>query len=267
MHAVRMLGIVAALVAGLGPARAQDMAVDIELLLAVDVSGSMDAQEHAVQRAGYLQALQHPEFLSAVEAGFLGQIALSYMEWAGPDRQVVVVPWRLIDGAESALAFVAELEAQPIAFIRGTSISGALAFGTGLFRGNGFEGTRRIIDVSGDGANRDRIPATYARDIAVDAGFVINGLPIMIRPSVASVPLDRYYWDCVVGGPGAFVIPVSDPDDLAATIRRKLVLEVAGDQPPTVAVVPVQASEPVDCDAVERSQQYWNAPPWNQPSP
>lgn len=246
--------ILLAVTAAAAPARAQDAAVDVELLLAVDVSGSMDAQEHAVQRNGYLSALTHPEFIAAISAGYNRRIALAYMEWAGTASQVVVVPWRLIDGPEAAAAFATDLAAAPIAPIRGTSISGALRFGMTLFPDNGFEGTRRIIDVSGDGPNRDRVPAPFFRDIAVASGFVINGLPIMIRPSASQVPLDRYYWECVTGGPGSFVIAVTDPDELAATIRRKLVLEVAGRAPPA-EVIPVQAFGPVDCEQVERSAQ------------
>ncbi len=249
------------LIAGLltaGPCYAQSdgATVDVELLLAVDVSGSMDDEEHAVQRDGYLQAIVHPEFLEAVAAGFHGRIAVSYMEWAGPSSQVVVVPWHEIEGPGSAAVFAEALAARPISLIRGTSISGALHYAITLFDGNGFDGVRRIIDISGDGANRAGGSVTAARDLALAAGYVINGLPIMIRPSVSPVPLDRYYWDCVTGGPGSFVIPVTEPDELAAAIRRKLILEVAGRTP--AVVVPVQGAAPIDCLMVERSQPYWD---------
>jgi hypothetical protein len=257
---MRIPPLLAALTLYAGSAQAQPdgqgVPVDVELLLAVDVSGSMDDEEHAVQRSGYLQALQHADLIQAIAAGAHGRIALAYMEWAGPNAQILAVPWREIDGAGSAAAFAAELDATAIAEIRGTSISGALAFGMTLFVDNGFDGVRRVIDVSGDGANRGGAPVTAARDAAVAAGIVINGLPIMIRPSVSPVPLDRYYWDCVTGGTGSFVIPVAAPEELAAAIRRKLVLEIAGDLPGRV--VPVQAAEPADCLSGERGPPNWS---------
>ena len=254
---MRMLAFAAATLLSIdtGAAQSQGLPVDAELLLAVDVSGSMDAQEHAVQREGYLQAIVHPDFIAAVAAGFHGRIALSYMEWAGAGSQVIVVPWREVDSTESAQSFAVALAAHPIAPIRGTSISGAISYGTTLFSGNGYEGVRRIIDISGDGPNRGGVPATAARDAALASGFVINGLPIMIRPSVSPVSLDRYYWDCVTGGPGSFVIPVVEPGELAAAIRRKLILEVAGNFP--ARVHPVQAIEQVDCQAVENARPGW----------
>jgi hypothetical protein len=256
---MRASHVLAAAMLAIGSAQAQPngggVPVDLELLLAVDVSGSMDDEEHAVQRSGYLQALQHADLIDAIAAGAHGRIALAYMEWAGPNAQILVVPWRRIDGAESAAAFAAELDATPIAEIRGTSISGALAFGMTLFADNGFDGVRRVIDVSGDGANRGGAPVTAARDAVVAAGIVINGLPIMIRPSVSPVPLDRYYWDCVTGGTGSFVIPVTAPEELAAAIRRKLVLEVAGELP--ARVLPVQAAEPANCLSGEGGPPNW----------
>lgn len=256
MRAIAVIAATVTLAAapGLAQPDGDGVPVDVELLLAVDVSGSMDAEEHAVQRAGYLQALQHPELIEAITGGIHGRIALSYMEWAGPSAQVVVVPWREIDGAESAASFAAELDAIPVAQIRGTSISGALAYGMTLFPDNGYQGLRRIVDVSGDGANRGGPPLAAVREAVVAAGIVINGLPIIIRPTAGVVPLDRYYWDCVTGGAGSFVIPVAAPEELAAAIRRKLVLEIAEAMPPRL--VPVQAAEPVDCVAAERGQLY-----------
>ncbi|MGF1625697.1 MAG: DUF1194 domain-containing protein [Alphaproteobacteria bacterium] len=255
----RALPILLAVTLATVPALAQpaggDMPVDVELLLAVDVSGSMDPHEHAVQREGYLQALRDPGFHAAVGAGMHGRIAIAYMEWAGPSAQVVVIPWRAIDGPASAGDFADALEASRIAPIRGTSISGALVFGTSLFEGSGFAGTRRVIDVSGDGANRGGPAMAATRDAVVAAGFTINGLPIMIRPTLAAVPLDVYYRDCVIGGPGAFMIPVAEAEELAAAIRRKLILEVAGLQPSRI--VPAQAAEPVDCAVASIGQPMW----------
>ena len=142
--------------------------------------------------------------------------------------QVTVVPWRLIDSAEAAGQFADVLDRLPISAMHGTSISGVLNYAARLFPGDGYAGLRQVIDVSGDGPNNNGWPVVPARDAAVAAGIVINGLPIMIRPSSRFVALDRYYADCVIGGPGSFVLPVNDRDQLAEAIRRKLVLEVAG---------------------------------------
>ncbi len=244
---------------GAATAGAQDagkaIAVDLELVLAVDVSGSMDDEEHAVQRAGYVAAIAHPDFIRAIGAGAYQRIALTYVEWAGPTSQAVVVPWRLVDGETSAGAFADELAARPITYIRGTSISGALVYSTALFDNNGFDGLRKVIDVSGDGPNRNGIAVDLARDLAVGRGIIINGLPIMIRPSRSFVALDRYYTDCVIGGPGAFVLPVSKPEELAEAIRRKLVLDIA--VRPGGLVRPAQASEPVDCQIGEIMRRQW----------
>ena len=227
------------------PAGAEDLPVDLELVLAVDVSGSMDVEEQAVQRRGYAAALRHPDVIHAIVDGGYGRIALTYVEWAGAASQATIVPWSLIDGAEAAGAFAEALDTRPISDMHGTSISGALDFAVGLFAQNGYAGLRQAIDVSGDGPNNNGRPVTPARDAAVAAGVVINGLPIMIRPSSVFVSLDRYYADCVIGGPGSFVLPVKDRDQLAEAIRRKLVLEVAGE--PLIRPIPVQATLPMDC--------------------
>ena len=229
--------------------------VDLELVLAVDVSGSMDDEEHAVQRAGYLAAISHPDFVRAIGAGAYQRIALTYVEWAGPNLQATVIEWRLIDSAASARAFAADLAARPITYIRGTSISGALVYATALFDGNGYDGLRKVIDVSGDGPNRHGIPMDIARNLAVGRGIIINGLPIMIRPSRSFMALDRYYADCVIGGPGAFVLPVTKPDEIAEAIRRKLILDVAAR--PGSAVIPVQATRPANCQVGERMRRPW----------
>ena len=245
---------------GAAPARAAE--VDLELVLAVDVSGSMDAEEQAVQRQGYAEALLHPEVLAAVRSGPLGRIAVAYVEWAGSGAQAVVVPWALIDGEGAAKGFVAALEDAPMGRRRGTSISGALAFSAPLFDGNGFEGARRVIDVSGDGANNMGPPVAPARDAAVAAGIVVNGLPIAIRPSggwssLSGEALVAYYRDCVIGGPGAFVLPVTEPGGIEEAIRQKLVLEIAGLSPPA-ALVPAAAT---DCLLGEQQRRMWEREP------
>jgi hypothetical protein len=237
------LAAVAAAVLALAPGRAaaEDLPVDLELVLAVDVSGSMDREEQAVQRAGYSAALRHPDVTRAISSGAYGRIALTYVEWAGAAAQVTVIPWRLIDSPESSAKFADELDSRPIASIRGTSISAALEYVMPMFSGNGYEGLRKVIDVSGDGANNAGAPVVAARDAALAAGLVINGLPIMIHPSMGFVPLDRYYTDCVIGGPSSFVLPVKDVGQLAEAIRRKLVLEVA-ERTIDIRPIPVQAT-------------------------
>ena len=218
--------------AAIDAAEAAETAVDLELILAVDVSGSMDEEEHILQRQGYVAAFRHPEVLNTMMSGFFGRVAVTYVEWAGPVSQVVSVPWRIIDGKDSAGAFADILADEPIAFIRGTSISGGIAFAAGLFDDNGIEGTRRVIDVSGDGANNMGQPVEAARDLALARGIVINGLPLLLTPRLyfwtGGAGLDDYYRDCVIGGPGSFVIPVTKKVHLARAIRRKLLLEIAG---------------------------------------
>jgi hypothetical protein len=212
-RAVLAAPALAALLAG-GKAGAQTP-VDVELVLAVDMSQSMDAGEHALQRSGYLSALLHPDVLRAIQSGIHGRIALTYVEWGGPLSQAVTVPWTVVEDAASARNFAAALAERPIRTIHGTSISGALAFAASRFDANGYDGFRRVIDVSGDGPNSSGGPVAPARDAALAQGLVINGLPIMLRqPDYTpwSIPdLDIYYADCVIGGPGSFVLPVDDP--------------------------------------------------------
>jgi hypothetical protein len=233
--------------------------VDVELVLAVDISRSMDAEEFALQRAGYVAALRHPDFVKAVRAGQHGRIALTYFEWAGTVREETQVPWQLIDGAEAAEAFAAALEGRPVRSFRGTSISGALVFGARLFGGNAFDGYRKVIDVSGDGPNNIGLPVVMARDAAVTDGIVINGLPILIRPSFTVRELDRYYAECVTGGPGSFVLPIKDASEFATAIRRKLILEVSG-ATAAAHIIPVQGAEPMDCGLGERERRLFSDP-------
>jgi hypothetical protein len=206
--------------------------VDVELVLAVDISYSMDMEEQKLQRDGYIQALTSPEVLKAIRGGLTGKIAVTYFEWAGFNTQRVVVPWQIIDGPETADAFVAKLNAVPISRWSRTSVSGAILYGQELFENNGFDAARRVLDVSGDGANNSGGPVTEARDRAVKSGIVINGLPIMIYNGRRSVfdmdDLDEYYTDCVIGGPGSFMIAIKERDQFVAATRTKILREVAG---------------------------------------
>jgi hypothetical protein len=181
--------------------------VDLELALAVDMSGSMDMEEARVQRLGYLDALRHPNFINAIKDGYLGRIAISYFEWAGLVNESSVVAWQVIEDAEDADAFAAKLEARPIGTRRGTSISNAILFATNLIESNTFSGARCILDLSGDGHNNTGPPVAPARADALARGIVINGMAILIRPSTSAVPLDQYYAECVIGGPGSSWFP------------------------------------------------------------
>ena len=218
--------------------------VDVELVLAVDVSSSMDQEEFALQRAGYVNALRHPDFIKVVLSGTHRRIALTYFEWAETIREESIIPWQIIDGPDSAADFAARLAVRPLGGLRGTSISGAVTFGSSLFEGNDLEGEKRVIDISGDGPNNFGTPVDTARDEVVSSGIVINGLPILIRPSLSN--LDRYYAECVTGGPGSFVLPIHAASEFATAIRHKLILEVGG-LTNAPKIVKVQSTKPVDC--------------------
>ncbi len=268
------LGMFATLIAAALPAGAQELAVDLELVLAIDVSGSMDVDERQVQRDGYVEALRHPEVVAAATGGgFAGRIALTIVEWGGPLSQAIIVPWMAIDGAAAAAEAAAILEAAPSPWIRGTSISSVLLFAGSLFDANGFAGTRQVIDVSGDGPNNMGPPVLPARDAVIARGITINGLPLTLKTTgfgaMAAGMLDLYYEDCVIGGPGAFYLPVQAPEHLADAIRRKLVLEIAGRPPATVAagfvptpfertgLLPAQRAPRIDCMIGEKLRRDW----------
>jgi hypothetical protein len=236
------------------------------LVLAVDVSRSMDFGELEVQRQGYVSAFRNPEVIDAIGSGLIGKIAVIYMEWAGAFFQSVVVPWRVIGSAEDAEAFAAELEAAPFMRERGTSISGGLLYAARQFGGNDVDGLRRTIDVSGDGPNNTGAPVVPMRDQLVEEGITINGLPIMIRPSQSMGPfgiseLDIYYEDCVIGGPGAFMITVDKIELFEVAIRRKLVLEIAGLPPRVIPATDSLRPQPrIDCLIGEKSRQRYIDP-------
>jgi len=198
--------------------------VDVELVLAVDCSGSIDMDEFALQIRGYAQALTHPSVLRAIQSGSVGAIAVTYVQWSGPFIQNQVVGWTVIKDENTAAAFAAAMtEAPRRIFGGGTSLSGAIDYAQTLFPGSGFEAQRRTIDVSGDGINNSGRRAGDARDEAVRAGITINGLPILTEFPA----LDRYYEENVIGGPGAFVMPAKDFASFAQAILGKLIREVA----------------------------------------
>jgi hypothetical protein len=234
--------------------------VDLQLVLAVDVSGSMDFNEQRVQRQGYVDAFRHSDIAKAIRSGPYGRIAVTYVEWSSAFYQVIVLPWRVIGDEEEVLGFAADLERAPISREGRTSISGALVYAAGAFTVSGLDSDRRTIDISGDGANNDGGPVTPAREQVLKQGVTVNGLPILINPSpmVGGLRLDDYYKDCVIGGPGSFVIAVTELADFAPAIRRKLVLEIAGLTAPMQPLIePVQLLLPqsgADCLAGEKSR-------------
>ncbi|MBT9291253.1 DUF1194 domain-containing protein [Prosthecodimorpha staleyi] len=237
---VRVFASLVALLAALAglagtPARAETR-VDVELVLAVDISYSMDEDEQRLQRAGYVEAITSPEVLEAIRRGPNQRIAVAYVEWAGAAEQRLTVDWTLIDGKAAAEAFVAKLMAQPIRRAYRTSISGALGFSAPLFDRNGYDGLRQVIDVSGDGPNNQGLPVEEVRREVLDRGIVINGLPILIkRPNFGTMDitdLDTYYGECVVGGEGSFMVPIKTREAFLAATRMKLLMEIAGDFPP-----------------------------------
>jgi hypothetical protein len=230
-------------------------AADLELVIAVDVSLSMDLDEQRLQRDGYIAAFRDPEVHKAITSGPNGRIVVTYMEWAGPPTQQVVIPWTMIDAPAAARAFADRLETVPISRARMTSISAALQFSGRLFETSGAKGIRRVIDVSGDGPNNAGVPVVPVRDELVAQGIVINGLPILLKVATGFfdlAELDRYYSDCVIGGTGAFMIPIKDKSEFQSATRRKLLLEIAGHEPPA-RLIRVQApAETSDCLVGER---------------
>lgn len=249
--------------------------VDLELLLAVDISGSIDPDEAKLQREGYARAIVDPAVIKAIRSGIHGRIALAYFEWSDNYMQTDMIEWTLVHDQASAEAVARQLLEHPVRTARRTSISGAILHAVPRFGSGPYQGLRRVLDISGDGPNNDGGRVDLARDQALAAGIVINGLPIMNgRVNTWGFPvledLDRYYEGCVIGGPGAFVVAAEGFDTFFEAIRRKLVLEIA--QRPAAPVLqpgPRQPkSDPIlrtespgyekGCDIGERqSQEFW----------
>jgi hypothetical protein len=229
--------------------------VDVALVLAVDISFSMDLEELALQRAGYVEALRSPEVHKAIANGATGRIAISFFEWAGVNIQHHLLPWTVIDSPESALAAAAEIEKQPTRRGQRTSISGAIDFSVRQLDEVPFRALRKVMDISGDGPNNSGRVVTVARDEALRKGISINGLPIAIRkPGYLDISeLDIYYEDCVIGGQGAFVIPITEKAQFIQTIKTKLIMEIS-DAPsePARLIMPAQVRVPrVSCTVGE----------------
>ncbi|WP_445502239.1 DUF1194 domain-containing protein [Microvirga sp. G4-2] len=235
------------------PARAESE-VDLALVIAVDISFSMDTDEQALQREGFAQAFRSPQVHDAIRSGMLGKIAVTYMEWAGSPDQKVIVPWTILDNPESLMAFADKISSTPLRRAQRTSISSAIDFGVKLLEGSDIQAARQVIDVSGDGPNNQGRGVVQARDEALAKGITINGLPIMLRkPGYLDIPeLDVYYKDCVIGGQGAFTVPVREREQFIEAIKTKILLEIANlmpERPPRINRV--QSASPTNCLAGE----------------
>ena len=206
--------------------------VDLALVLAVDVSRSIDEEEAQLQREGYQNAMRDRRVVAAIGGGMLGAIAVAYVEWAGIGYQRTVLPWTRIAGEADAAAWSATLAATSQESLSWTSISGALRYGGRALERCPFEATRRVIDVSGDGVNNSGPPPEGARDQLVADGVTINGLPIVNdRPNfgvIGGAGLEAFYRESVIGGPGAFLIVAEDFTAFGDAVRRKMVQEIAG---------------------------------------
>ncbi|MBA8878607.1 DUF1194 domain-containing protein [Phyllobacterium myrsinacearum] len=261
--------LAASLASSIACAQPSPVDVDVELVLAVDASRSMEPFEQKIQRDGYIAALRHKEVIDAIREGVHGRVAITYVEWAGAGVQRIIVPWTLVDGVESAERLASALD-QPIPSTQSrTSISGAIDFGATLFDNNAFRSSRHVIDISGDGANNHGRPVVEAREEAIAKGVTINGLPLMTQSDFYSdwavSDLDAYYGNCVIGGRGAFMVPVTSWEQFPEAVRRKLVQELAGDPGiirhaewsprAKLPVVLAQAKKDYDCLSGERIWQ------------
>lgn len=258
------------------PERAQAQAssteVDVALVLAVDISYSMDPEELALQRQGYVEALRSREFHEALAKGMIGKVAIAYVEWAGSQTFRVLAPWTIVEGPESAAELASRIAKSDIQRAYRTSIASAIDRSVDLLETSGVKAMRRVIDISGDGPNNQGRWVTHARDDAVAKGITINGLPILIkRPGYMDIAdLDEYYRECVIGGQNAFVVPIRAAEQFALAIRTKLVLEIATAPPPAQMIdltdaaadttaLPVQSRERdrsnISCAVGERQWQ------------
>jgi hypothetical protein len=203
-------------------------------VLLADASGSIDMEETRFQRMGYATAITDPAVLAAIAGTAYGSIAVTYAEWAAADTHAVVVPWTIIDGAESAAAFADALLPPPRRAFGRNAVGSALLFGKELIEANDLEGWRRVIDFSGDSANNwNGPPIETARREVLDAGITINGLAVMCRscsgPASGNVALQ--YEQLIIGGQGAFVVTAESSETFAEAVRRKLILEISGTEP------------------------------------
>lgn len=212
-------------------AHADAPAVDLALVLAVDVSRSIDEEEAELQRRGYIEAMTDDRVITAILSGETRRIAVCYVEWAGTHYQMPVIDWTVIDSASAAKSFAGKLAEAPYTSQSWTAVGAALAFSGERLDQSGFATKRRVIDISGDGRTNDGPPAEIVRDRLVEQGIVINGLPVMLNHKNLSRPpdegLDKYYEENVTGGPGSFMIPAANFEDFSRAVRSKLIREIS----------------------------------------
>ncbi len=219
--------------------------VDLLLVLAADVSRSVDSGKFQLQREGYAAAVSDPRVLDAIRSGRNGRIGVTFVEWSGVGSQRVVIDWTTVGDAEAAKSFGDRLLEAPRSFADRTSISGAIEFAMAQFARAPYESARRTIDVSGDGTNNSGRDVVQARDEALAKGITINGLVILSETPLAWNPdhtnppggLENYYRNNVVGGPGAFVLAAQNFDSFGQAIVKKMIAEVALAAPPRQALV------------------------------
>ncbi len=261
MGKFKILLIVLCLALYADESRAAPIEVDLELVLLVDVSSSVDSVESRLQRKGYVDAMTDPGVLAAIKKTRLGRIAVTYVEWSSSNKQAVVAPWFTIEDFASAFAFATMIEAAPRSFGHFTAIGSALSFALPLFEQNNIRGERRAIDISADGPNNDGPSPAIIRDLAVAQGITINGLPIVNDRLQSSgmkqmLNYDHYFADCIIGGSSAFMVIADDYQDFARAIKKKLIFEVAGQVPPEYKIwarksylMKTAAHTKPDCDA------------------
>jgi len=235
MRAIRWLAAILAVnFLLLAPARAAET-VDLLLVLASDVSRSVDAPKFQLQREGYAAAISDPRVIDAIRSGPNGRIAVCFVEWSGIGAQKVVIDWSIVKDAASARQFGDQLLEIPRSFADRTSISGGIEFAVAQLERSPFESGRRTIDVSGDGTNNSGRDVTRARDEATAKGITINGLvilsdrPLSWNPEHTNPPggLANYYRDNVVGGPSSFVMVAENFESFGKAILNKLIAEIA----------------------------------------
>ena len=229
---MRAIAVFILLILSAAVTRAED--VDLELVLLADASGSIDDSEIAFQRGGYAAAMTDPAILAAITGGGLQRIAVSYVEWGSVNSQDVVVGWTIIDGETSAKSFAAALTGAPRKAHGRNAIGNALALAEGLIEGNTINGSRKVIDFSGDSAySWGGVPVELARMNALAKSIVINGLAILCRDCTSGRPAgydhEKAFADTIIGGPGSFVVTAESRATFADAVRRKLLLEIAGD--------------------------------------
>jgi hypothetical protein len=229
------LVLLGAMLAGLAtlPAPAQPegpIKVDIKLVIATDVSLSINDEEEQLEREGIAEVFLDPDVVKAIKSGALGRIAVAMLDWSSPNYDRVVLDWTFVEDEASATALAEKVRTIPRTPGTRTSISGALERATLML--NESDGkivaTRKVIDVSGDGPNNDGISLQHIHDTTANNGITVNGLPIMDENAEGYVPdLDQYYAACVVAGKGSFLVVVKKFKDFGAAMRRKLVLEIS----------------------------------------